>query len=72
LPPDDLDEVLEQTVMKEIKRNGLRFPLEDDNYEIPPELGKELMQLNQEMIDAKNRQTLEISSETDRTGEQLS
>ena len=45
--------------MKEIKRNSLRFPLENDDYEIPPELGEELMQLNQEMIDAKNRQARE-------------
>lgn len=46
--------------MKEITRNGLRFPLESDSYEVPPELGDELTQLNQEMIDAKNRHTSKV------------
>lgn len=41
--------------MKEITRNGLRFPLEEDDYEIPAELGEELMQLNQDMVD-ENRE----------------
>lgn len=40
--------------MKEILRSGLKFPLENDDHEIPPELGEELMRRNQELIDAKN------------------
>ena len=56
--------------MKEITREGLKFPLEDDEYTIPKELGEELMQLNQEMIGAKNRQAPEVRKETERTGKQ--
>ena len=48
-------------VAKEIVRNGLRFPVHNDDYEVPSELGKELMQRNQEIIDAKNRQAREVS-----------
>jgi hypothetical protein len=55
-------------VMREITRNGLRFPLQNDDYEIPPELGAELMQLNQEMIDAKNRRVREDNDQAWRGG----
>ena len=58
--------------MKEIIRSGLKFPLENDDHEIPPELGEELMQRNRELIDEKNRQAREVSSETQRTGEEVS
>ena len=58
--------------MKEIIRGGLKFPLENDDHEIPPKLGEELMQRNQELIDAKNRQASEVSSETQRAGEEVS
>ncbi len=57
--------------MKEIIRKGLRFPMGDEDYEIPPELGEELMRLNQEMIDAKNRQAREVSGQIEQTGEEV-
>ena len=47
--------------MKEATRDGLRFPVEQDDYEVPPELGETLKQRNQEMLDAKDRPAPEVS-----------
>lgn len=58
--------------MKEIIRNGFRFPLDDNDYQPPPELGEELKRLNQELLDAKNRPPSEVPSSTHRTGQDLS
>jgi uncharacterized protein (DUF433 family) len=58
----------DQHVAKDIVRGGLRFPLGNDDYQVATELGQELRTLNQEMIDAKNRQTPAVSSKSKRTG----
>ena len=47
--------------MKEVIRNGLRFPLDENNYEPPRELGEELQRLNQEVLDTKNCEACEVS-----------
>jgi len=41
--------------MKEIVKNGLRFPTAPHDFQPSPELGEELVRLNQELLDAKDR-----------------
>ncbi len=62
----------EQLPMKEIMRDGLRFPTESSAYEVPPELGEELTRLNQEMADEKNCQTPEVQSQASGTERNVS
>ena len=58
--------------MQDETRNGLKFPTENTDYEIPAELGEELVRRNQELLDAKNRPAPEVRTIAERTGKAAS